>query len=157
MINNNQHLGKEYSSIIKTIAVIVPIIYLSKNYPVYLLEITMANTPSYPHTTTLKNRKLPYYSYSEVGILYNQQCLPIIFLFFFKISTSTYHTFHTLQIFIYKVYSMEQNKNYKRKTRQMPDATKQKISAALRGRKKSFSHCQAISKGLKEKYWASIR
>ena len=52
---------------------------------------------------------------------------------------------------------MEQNKNYKRKTRQMPDATKQKISAALRGRKKSFSHCQAISKGLKEKYWASIR
>ena len=52
---------------------------------------------------------------------------------------------------------MEPNKIYKRTTRQMPDATKQKISAALRGRKKSFSHCKAISKGLKEKYWASIR
>ena len=52
---------------------------------------------------------------------------------------------------------MELNTNYKRKTRQMPDATKQKISAALRGRKKSVSHCKAIAKGLKEKYWANIK
>ena len=51
---------------------------------------------------------------------------------------------------------MIQNKNYKRKTRQMSDTTKQKISAALRGRKKSFNHCQSISKGL-EKYWASLK
>ena len=44
---------------------------------------------------------------------------------------------------------------YKRKTRSLSDATKMKISAALSGRKKSFSHCQNISKGL-ENYWSSI-
>lgn len=52
---------------------------------------------------------------------------------------------------------MELNKNYKRKTRAMSDEQKQKISASLRGRKKSFSHCLAISKGLKEKYWANLK
>lgn len=51
---------------------------------------------------------------------------------------------------------MIENKNYKRKTREMPDAVKQKISSALRGRKKSFTHVQNISKGLKEKYWSQI-
>ena len=48
------------------------------------------------------------------------------------------------------------NKNYKPKTREMPDAVKRKISSALRGRKKSFTHSQNISKGLKEKYWSQI-
>lgn len=51
---------------------------------------------------------------------------------------------------------IQQQKQYKRQTRQMSDATKQKISAALRGRKKSVSHCQSISLGLKEKYWSQI-
>lgn len=53
---------------------------------------------------------------------------------------------------------MEQ-KQYKRKTREMADATKQKISAALRGRSKSAQHCQAISDGLKAEtggYWSKI-
>ena len=50
---------------------------------------------------------------------------------------------------------MIQNKNYKRQTRQMPQETRDKISAKLRGRKKSITHCQAISKGLK-KAWSCI-
>ena len=50
---------------------------------------------------------------------------------------------------------IQQKKQYKRQTRQMPDATKQKISAALRGRKKSVSHCQSISDGLK-RMWMQI-
>ena len=49
---------------------------------------------------------------------------------------------------------MEQ-KQYKRKTREMSDATKQKISQKLKGRMKSPSHCQAISNGLKA-MWDSI-
>ena len=49
---------------------------------------------------------------------------------------------------------MEQ-KQYKRKTREMSDATKQKISQKLKGRMKSPSHCQAISNGLKA-MWHSI-
>lgn len=44
---------------------------------------------------------------------------------------------------------------YKRKQRELSDVTKQKISASLRGRKKSFSHCQNISKGL-ENYWSQV-
>jgi hypothetical protein len=44
---------------------------------------------------------------------------------------------------------------YKRKQRSMNDITKQKISASLKGRKKSFQHCQNISKGL-EGYWQQI-
>lgn len=44
---------------------------------------------------------------------------------------------------------------YKRKQRALSDATKKKISAALTGRKKSFSHCQHISQGL-ENYWSQI-
>ena len=54
---------------------------------------------------------------------------------------------------------IQNNKNYKRKTREMPDAVKQKISAALRGRKKSISHCMAISNALKAEtggYWSKI-
>ena len=44
---------------------------------------------------------------------------------------------------------------YKRKQRSMNDITKQKISASLKGRKKSFQHCQNISRGL-EGYWQQI-
>ena len=44
---------------------------------------------------------------------------------------------------------------YKRKQRSMSDITKQKISTSLKGRRKSFQHCQNISKGL-EGYWAQI-
>ena len=50
---------------------------------------------------------------------------------------------------------MIQNKQYKRQTREMPDSVKQKISASLRGRKKSISHCQSISMGLK-RMWQQI-
>ena len=45
--------------------------------------------------------------------------------------------------------------NYKRKTREMDEVTKQKISNSLKGRKKSTQHCQAISNGLK-KAWEQI-
>lgn len=44
---------------------------------------------------------------------------------------------------------------YKRKFRQMDDATKAKISQSLRGRSKSFTHAQHISQGLKQ-YWQTI-
>lgn len=44
---------------------------------------------------------------------------------------------------------------YKRKQRSMSDITKQKISAKLKGRRKSFQHCSNISKGL-ENYWQQI-
>ena len=44
---------------------------------------------------------------------------------------------------------------YKRKQRALSDITKQKISSKLKGRRKSLSHCQNISKGL-EQYWAQI-
>jgi hypothetical protein len=50
---------------------------------------------------------------------------------------------------------MIQNKNYKRTSREMPQQTRDKISAKLRGRKKSVTHRQAISKGLK-KAWSCI-
>lgn len=44
---------------------------------------------------------------------------------------------------------------YKRKFRQMNDATKAKIRQALKGRSKSFIHAQHISQGLKN-YWSQI-
>lgn len=50
---------------------------------------------------------------------------------------------------------IQQKKQYKRQTRQMSDVTKQKISAALRGRKKSVTHCKSISDGLK-RMWQQI-
>lgn len=37
----------------------------------------------------------------------------------------------------------------------MDNSTKQKISASLKNRKKSLTHCQAISRGMKE-YWKNI-
>lgn len=44
---------------------------------------------------------------------------------------------------------------YKRKQRALSDITKQKISMRLKGRKKSVTHCNNISKGL-ENYWKKI-
>lgn len=44
---------------------------------------------------------------------------------------------------------------YKRKFREMDDATKQKISQTLRGKSKSFTHRENISKKLKA-YWKSV-
>ena len=54
---------------------------------------------------------------------------------------------------------MIQNKQYKRKTREVPKIVRDKISAALRGKKKSISHCIAISNALKAEtggYWSKI-
>jgi hypothetical protein len=48
-----------------------------------------------------------------------------------------------------------ENKNYKRKTREMSEETKQKISAKLKGRRKSAQTCKSISDALKI-YWHSI-
>ena len=44
---------------------------------------------------------------------------------------------------------------YKRKQRALSDATKQKISAKLKGRKKPNRVCTKISKGLTN-YWSQI-
>ena len=49
---------------------------------------------------------------------------------------------------------MIQNKNYKYK-REMPEIVKQRISQKLKGRKKSISHCMAISNGLK-RAWSQV-
>ena len=46
-------------------------------------------------------------------------------------------------------------KNFKRKYRERDEITKLKISNSLRNRKKSASHCQAISHGLKS-YWETV-
>ena len=46
-------------------------------------------------------------------------------------------------------------KEYKRKFRERDEITKLKISNSLRNRKKSVSHCQAISQGLKN-YWEGV-
>ena len=42
-----------------------------------------------------------------------------------------------------------------RQFRELNDATKQRISQALRGRSKTDTHKEAISNGMK-KYWSSI-
>jgi hypothetical protein len=44
---------------------------------------------------------------------------------------------------------------YKRKQRGLSDLTKQRISAKLKGKRKSISHAANISKGL-QNYWAQI-
>ena len=44
---------------------------------------------------------------------------------------------------------------YKRKFRQLNEETKNKISHALKGKRKSPSHVEKIKKGLK-KYWENI-
>lgn len=48
------------------------------------------------------------------------------------------------------------NKNYKRQYRELDDETKKKISQSLKGRSKSYSHVQNISKGLKS-YWQKLK
>ena len=45
--------------------------------------------------------------------------------------------------------------NFKRQYRERDEITKMKISNSLRNRKKSASHCQAISRGLKN-YWEGV-
>jgi hypothetical protein len=53
----------------------------------------------------------------------------------------------------------KENKKYKRQTREVPKIVRDKISASLRGRKKSISHCMAISNALKAEtggYWSKI-
>lgn len=45
--------------------------------------------------------------------------------------------------------------NYKRKNREVPQEVKDRISAALRGRKKSQAQCKKISNSLK-KAWSRI-
>lgn len=44
---------------------------------------------------------------------------------------------------------------YKRKYREMDDATKQKISQKMKGKPKSFMHKQHISQGMKD-YWSTV-
>ena len=46
-------------------------------------------------------------------------------------------------------------KEYKIKFRERYEVTKMNISNSLRNRKKSASHCQAISQGLKN-YWEGV-
>lgn len=44
---------------------------------------------------------------------------------------------------------------YKRQYRDLPDEVKEKISASMKGRAKSYDHKQHISQGMK-KYWPSV-
>lgn len=44
---------------------------------------------------------------------------------------------------------------YKRTQRELRPETRQKISASLKGRSKSPSHCKNISNGLKD-YWKGV-
>ena len=50
---------------------------------------------------------------------------------------------------------MNTTKDYKRQTREVSPDTRQKISQALRGRNKSATHKDNISKGLTN-YWKQI-
>lgn len=50
-------------------------------------------------------------------------------------------------------------KEYKRKTREVPQAVRDKISASLLGRKKNPEHCKHISDALRAEtggYWSKI-
>lgn len=56
------------------------------------------------------------------------------------------------------IYNQKENymeTNYKRKTREVPQSVRDRISAALRGRKKSEAQCKKISNSLK-KSWSRI-
>ncbi|MBO5582523.1 MAG: hypothetical protein J5948_08450 [Bacteroidales bacterium] len=44
---------------------------------------------------------------------------------------------------------------YKRQYRDLPNGVKEKISATMKGRAKSYDHKQHISQGMK-KYWSSV-
>ena len=54
---------------------------------------------------------------------------------------------------------MNTTKEYKRKSREVPQQVRDKISASLAGRKKTPEHCANISKGLRADtggYWSHI-
>lgn len=54
---------------------------------------------------------------------------------------------------------MSTEKEYKRKTREVPQAVRDKISASLKGREKSPEHCKHISDSLRADtggYWSRI-
>ena len=54
---------------------------------------------------------------------------------------------------------MNNNRQYKRQTREVPQEVRDKISASLKGVKKTPEHCRNISKGLKADtggYWSHI-
>lgn len=54
---------------------------------------------------------------------------------------------------------MEKSIVYKRKTREVSQATRDKISAKLKGVKKSATHCRHISQGMRADtggYWSHI-
>ena len=70
--------------------------------------------------------------------------LPIIFI---KKKKPTIPTIPTILLFILKEKIMEND--YKRKTREVPQAVRDRISAALMGRKKSQAQCKKISNSLK--------
>ena len=44
---------------------------------------------------------------------------------------------------------------YKRQYRDLPDEVKQKISASMKGKPKTYDHRQHISQGMK-KYWQTV-
>jgi hypothetical protein len=69
-----------------------------------------------------------------------QKTLPSI------LSISTNYLYEKQQVMI---------KEYKRTTRHLSQETRDKISAALRGRRKPKDVCKRISKGLR-KYWLSV-
>ena len=48
-----------------------------------------------------------------------------------------------------------ENRQYKRQTREVPQEVRDKISASLKGVKKSPEHCRNISNGLSG-YWSHI-
>lgn len=50
---------------------------------------------------------------------------------------------------------MDVTTTQKRQYRQLSDATKQKISQAMKGRGKSFTHKEKISQGMTE-YWKTV-
>ena len=54
---------------------------------------------------------------------------------------------------------MTNNRQYKRQTREVPQEVRDKISASLKGVKKTPEHCRNISNGLKAEtggYWSHI-
>ena len=67
--------------------------------------------------------------------------------------TRTYLTFHSYYPIYYKTIF---NMTYKRTQRALNTETKAKISAKLKGRKKSLAHRQNISKSMTE-YWSKVQ
>lgn len=72
-----------------------------------------------------------------------------------RIKQLTIDTFPNLRTIYNKQYNMKNYTEYKRQTREMPQATKDKISAKLKGRKLSDETKRRISDG-QRKAWAQI-